>query len=184
MAALGAGDEAVAAPGSLHAWGNSGEQRSVAHVELRPGSRGFEKGLRVAYGLAADGAYSRRGVPEPPPSVATAEDGRSAPAWCLRGAPANDGAAGPTSPGGAASTARSSAAAPDKACPPQRRKPASAVLGHPRSRLVHLPTRLCRPPADTAGFGRGHAPISSHAGHPRPTTIDTAKGSQATRPTT
>jgi hypothetical protein len=66
MAALGAGDEAVAAPGNLHAWGNPGEQRSVAQVELRPGSRGFEKGLRVAYGLAADGAYSRTGCPGTP----------------------------------------------------------------------------------------------------------------------
>jgi hypothetical protein len=66
MAALGAGDQAVAAPGSLHAWGNPGEQRSVAHVELRPGSRGFAKGLRVAYGLAADGRVLKNGVSRNP----------------------------------------------------------------------------------------------------------------------
>jgi hypothetical protein len=67
MAALGAGDEAVAAPGSLHAWGNPGEQCSVAHVELRTGSRGFEKkGLRVAYGLAAEGRVLKNGVSRNP----------------------------------------------------------------------------------------------------------------------
>jgi hypothetical protein len=77
MAALGAGDQAVAAPGSLHAGSNPGEQRSVAQVELRPGGPGFHKGLRVAYGLAADGRVLKNGgVPEPPPSVAAAGDGR------------------------------------------------------------------------------------------------------------
>ena len=63
---LGAGDEAVAAPGSLHAWSNPGDERSVAHVELRPGSPGFEKALRVAYGLAADGLVLKNGVPRNP----------------------------------------------------------------------------------------------------------------------
>jgi mannose-6-phosphate isomerase-like protein (cupin superfamily) len=63
---LGVGDEAVAAPGSLHAWSNPGEQRSVARVELRPGSPGFEKGLRIAYGLAADGRVLKNGVPRNP----------------------------------------------------------------------------------------------------------------------
>jgi hypothetical protein len=114
MAALGAGDEAVAAPGSLHAWGNPGEQRSVAHVELRPGSRGFEKGLRVAYGLAADGRVLKNGVSRNPLQASLLlEMGevrlpgatrRSSESWGCR----------PTSPGGAASTARSSAAAPTK----------------------------------------------------------------------
>jgi hypothetical protein len=66
MAALGAGDEAVAAPGSLHAGSNPGEQRSVAQVELRPGSPGFQKGLRVAYGLAADGRVLKNGVSRNP----------------------------------------------------------------------------------------------------------------------
>ena len=63
---LGTGDEATAAPGSLHAWSNPDEQRSVARVELRPGSPGFEKGLRVAYGLAADGLVLKNGVPRSP----------------------------------------------------------------------------------------------------------------------
>jgi mannose-6-phosphate isomerase-like protein (cupin superfamily) len=63
---LGVGDEAVAAPGSLHAWSNPGEERSVAHIELRPGSPGFEKALRVAYGLATDGLVLKNGVPRNP----------------------------------------------------------------------------------------------------------------------
>ena len=60
------GDEAVAAVRSLHAWSNPGEDRSVVQVELRPGSSGFENGLRVAYGLAADGLVGKNGVPRNP----------------------------------------------------------------------------------------------------------------------
>jgi mannose-6-phosphate isomerase-like protein (cupin superfamily) len=63
---LGPGDEAVAAARSVHAWSNPGEDRSVVHVELRPGSPGFERGLRVAYGLAADGLVLKNGVPRNP----------------------------------------------------------------------------------------------------------------------
>lgn len=63
---LEAGDEAVAAPRSLHAWSNPGAERSIAHIELRPGSPGFEKALRIAYGLAADGRVLKNGVPRNP----------------------------------------------------------------------------------------------------------------------
>ena len=63
---LGPGHDAVAAPRSLHAWSNPGAERSVAHVELRPGSPGFEKALRIAYGLAADGLVLKNGVPRNP----------------------------------------------------------------------------------------------------------------------
>ena len=63
---LGPGDEAVAAARSVHAWSNPGEDRSVVHVELRPGSPGFENGLRIAYGLAADGLVRKNGVPRNP----------------------------------------------------------------------------------------------------------------------
>ena len=63
---LGPGDEAVAAARSVHAWSNPGQDRSVVQVELRPGSPGFEKGLRVAYGLAADGLVLKDGVPRNP----------------------------------------------------------------------------------------------------------------------
>ena len=60
------GDEAVAAIRSLHAWSNPGEVRSIVQVELRPGSAGFEDGLRIAYGLAADGLVRKNGVPRNP----------------------------------------------------------------------------------------------------------------------
>lgn len=60
------GDEAVAAARSVHAWSNPGESRSVVEIELRPGSPGFEKGIRVAYGLAADGLVLKNGVPRNP----------------------------------------------------------------------------------------------------------------------
>jgi hypothetical protein len=63
---LGPGEEAVAAPGSLHAWSNPSNERSVARVELRPGSPGFEKALRIAYGLAADGLVLKNGMPRNP----------------------------------------------------------------------------------------------------------------------
>jgi mannose-6-phosphate isomerase-like protein (cupin superfamily) len=63
---LESGDEAIAVPRSLHAWSNPGEERSVALVELLPGCPGFEKALRVAYGLAADGLVLKNGVPRNP----------------------------------------------------------------------------------------------------------------------
>jgi mannose-6-phosphate isomerase-like protein (cupin superfamily) len=63
---LEAGDEALAAPRSLHAWSNPGSERTVAHIELRPGSPGFEKALRITYGLAADGRVLKNGVPRNP----------------------------------------------------------------------------------------------------------------------
>jgi quercetin dioxygenase-like cupin family protein len=60
---LGPGDEATAPAGSLHRWANEGSERAVAHVELRPGHTGFEKALRVAYGLATDGRIRKDGKP-------------------------------------------------------------------------------------------------------------------------
>ena len=63
---LEAGDEAVAPPRSLHAWSNPRAERSVVHIELRPGRPGFEKGLRITYGLAADGRVLKNGVPRNP----------------------------------------------------------------------------------------------------------------------
>jgi quercetin dioxygenase-like cupin family protein len=60
------GDEAIALPRSLHAWSNPGEARSIVHIDLRPGSPGFEKALRVAYGLAADGLARGNGLPRNP----------------------------------------------------------------------------------------------------------------------
>ena len=63
---LGPGDEALAAAGSLHRWRNLGSERSVAHVELRPGCPGFEAALRVGYALANEGRVLKNGTPRNP----------------------------------------------------------------------------------------------------------------------
>jgi quercetin dioxygenase-like cupin family protein len=63
---LDPGEEAVAPPGSLHAWGNRGDERVVAEVELRPGHSGFERSLVIAYGLATDGRILKNGMPRNP----------------------------------------------------------------------------------------------------------------------
>ncbi len=60
---LGPGDEALVAPGRLHAWSNPTSERALARIELRPGQPGFELALRVAYGLAADGRVLADGMP-------------------------------------------------------------------------------------------------------------------------
>jgi hypothetical protein len=52
--------------GTIHAWSNASAQRTVAHLELRPGQPGFETALRVIYGLAADGKVLKNGVPRNP----------------------------------------------------------------------------------------------------------------------
>ena len=63
---LGPGDALTAEPGQLHHWANDGDDTAVAVVELRPGQPGFERALRVAYGLAADGAVLKNGMPKNP----------------------------------------------------------------------------------------------------------------------
>ena len=60
------GEEAVAPPRSVHAWSNPSEEPTIAHIELRPGSPGFENGLRLAYGLAIDGLVLKNGLPRNP----------------------------------------------------------------------------------------------------------------------
>jgi mannose-6-phosphate isomerase-like protein (cupin superfamily) len=114
---LGPGDEAVAAPRSLHAWSNPGAERCVAQIELRPGSPGFENSLRVVYALAGDGRVLRTACP------AT----RSTRLWRLRwgmcACPARtrrskrSWGCWSASPAGAASTASSSAATSKPARP-------------------------------------------------------------------
>ena len=63
---LGPGDEAIVPAGAVHSWANETPDRAVAVVELRPGHPGFEKALRVAYGLAADGRVTAKGRPRNP----------------------------------------------------------------------------------------------------------------------
>jgi quercetin dioxygenase-like cupin family protein len=72
------GEEAVVRPGQLRTWSNETAEPAVVRVELRPGHAGFEKSLRVAYGLAADGLVRANGMPAQP-------DARRPPARVNRG---------------------------------------------------------------------------------------------------
>jgi mannose-6-phosphate isomerase-like protein (cupin superfamily) len=60
------GGKAVAPKGALHRWHNATEEPVVFLVELVPGHGGFEKALRVAYGLASDGLSNSKGLPKNP----------------------------------------------------------------------------------------------------------------------
>ena len=48
---------------SLHRFRNPTNQPARFLVELRPGHSGFEKAIKVAYGLASDGLASANGTP-------------------------------------------------------------------------------------------------------------------------
>jgi quercetin dioxygenase-like cupin family protein len=67
---LGPGDEVIVPIGADHAWVNQSERRAVARVELQPGHAGFERCLRIGYGLAADGRVTKDGLPRNPLHVA------------------------------------------------------------------------------------------------------------------
>jgi quercetin dioxygenase-like cupin family protein len=58
------GDTAVAAAGRLHCFKNAADTTTVFRVELRPGHRGFERVLQIAYGLAEDGRVRGDGTPK------------------------------------------------------------------------------------------------------------------------
>jgi hypothetical protein len=49
------GQKAVAKKNVLHSFRNTTEERARFLVELHPGHAGFEKAVKVAYGLASDG---------------------------------------------------------------------------------------------------------------------------------
>ena len=57
------GQKAVAKKNSLHRFRNTTEERAKFLVELRPGHAGFEKALKIAYGLASDGRVFGEGTP-------------------------------------------------------------------------------------------------------------------------
>ena len=63
---LSPGEELTVPIGTVHAWSNESAERTVAHIELRPGQPGFETSLRVVYGLAADGKVLKNGLPRNP----------------------------------------------------------------------------------------------------------------------
>ena len=60
------GEKAVAEKNTLHRFRNPTEEPTTFLVELRPGHGGFEKAVRVAYGLASDGRVFSDGTPKNP----------------------------------------------------------------------------------------------------------------------
>jgi len=63
---LRAGQKAVAGRNTLHRFRNPTEEPTTFLVELRPGHGGFEKAVRVVYGLASDGRVFSDGTPKNP----------------------------------------------------------------------------------------------------------------------
>jgi mannose-6-phosphate isomerase-like protein (cupin superfamily) len=60
------GRRAVAERNTLHRFRNPTDKPTTFLVELRPGHAGFEKSIRIAYGLAADGRVFADGTPRNP----------------------------------------------------------------------------------------------------------------------
>ncbi len=58
------GEKSVAPKNTLHNFHNATDETTTFLIELRPGSSGFEKALRVAYGLASDGLSNQKGLPK------------------------------------------------------------------------------------------------------------------------
>jgi mannose-6-phosphate isomerase-like protein (cupin superfamily) len=71
---LAKGETAVAELGSKHRFFNPTSDPVRFDVYLRPGNPGFEKGLRVAYGLARDGKTNGKGIPKNPLHLALIAD--------------------------------------------------------------------------------------------------------------
>ena len=66
------GERAVAYKTVLHDFRNPTDEPTTFLVELRPGHSGFEKALKVAYGLAAEGLAAANGAPKNPYHLALA----------------------------------------------------------------------------------------------------------------
>jgi len=60
---LGPGEKAVVPKDRRHNFRNPTDAPTTFLVELRPGQEGFERALKVGYGLARDGLTSDKGVP-------------------------------------------------------------------------------------------------------------------------
>lgn len=61
---LSAGQKAVAPENTLHNFHNATDEMVTFLCEIRPGRPGFEKTLRVGYGLASDGLTRSDGTPK------------------------------------------------------------------------------------------------------------------------
>ncbi len=57
------GSSVTVPPGTPHRFYNPGSEPVVFHTIITPGSSGFERSLRILYGLAADGLTDRKGLP-------------------------------------------------------------------------------------------------------------------------
>jgi quercetin dioxygenase-like cupin family protein len=64
--ALYPGQKAVAKRNTRHCFRNPSDKPATFLVELRPGSAGFERALKAAYGLARDGRTLSDGTPKNP----------------------------------------------------------------------------------------------------------------------
>ena len=64
MYSLQAGQSAIANPNVNHLFRNHSGRPCRFRVELKPASRGFEKSLQIAYGLAGDGLCKKNGFPK------------------------------------------------------------------------------------------------------------------------
>lgn len=58
-----AGQRVVAVPNTVHRFLNPTQETTTFITEVRPGSQSFEEGLRMLYGLAADGKVTSKGFP-------------------------------------------------------------------------------------------------------------------------
>jgi len=61
---LSPGDSMTIPPGTPHHFFNASNEKIVCHVKFTPGHSGFEKGLAIGYGLAADGLTDKKGRPK------------------------------------------------------------------------------------------------------------------------
>lgn len=48
---------------AVHLFKNPTDKKVIFQVELRPGYAGFEKAIKIAYGLATDGLTNKKGIP-------------------------------------------------------------------------------------------------------------------------
>lgn len=57
------GDWMTVPPGTVHRFYNGGCEPVTFHVLITPGSEGFERSLRILYGLAASGLTNNKAIP-------------------------------------------------------------------------------------------------------------------------
>jgi mannose-6-phosphate isomerase-like protein (cupin superfamily) len=60
---LRSGESAIIPVRAVHRFFNPSPHPVRFYTEIRPGHAGFERGMRIAYGLAGDGETNRAGVP-------------------------------------------------------------------------------------------------------------------------